>query len=173
MKELILNFDLLKKLGLYVFVPMLLIIIGSRLILFICTRKIKKQNIVKYNNIINYWTNLVAIFIAIVLLGISMVYVVYFINTMKIKNLIEENKLLYSLVIIIPIIPFSFFFYYLLNLIYLIRENKEQDKKEQELSDFQVPNIENFNKLMTDINNDRVNFVDSNLKEKDSNVEVI
>lgn len=166
MNDLILNFDLMIKLGLYVFAPMLGVIILSRIIIFLCTIKTRKQNINKYYNIINYWTNLVAIFIALILLAVAVVYVVYFINTMKTKNLISDNKLLFCIVIVVPIVPFSFFLYYLINLIYLVKEIKEQEEIEEPNS-FGFSDLDNENKLVSENTQEVINNQDADFNKRE------
>lgn len=57
------NFDLFYKLLLYVLLPTIVMIVLSRIIVSLCTRKIKETNPNKYYFILNYWTSLVAMII--------------------------------------------------------------------------------------------------------------
>ena len=76
------NFDLFYKLLLYVLLPTIVMIVLSRIIVSLCTRKIKETDPNKYYFILNYWTSLVAMIITIVLIIITYMYSKYFIGTL-------------------------------------------------------------------------------------------
>lgn len=116
------NFDLFYKLLLYVLLPTIVVIIISRMIVALCTRKIKETNPSKYYFVLNYWTSLVAMIITIVLIIITYMYSKYFIGTLQDKGLIEKAKPLYYVVRFSPAIPAAFFVYYLVG-VFMIKKN--------------------------------------------------
>lgn len=153
MSDVTFNFGLLLKLGMYIFLPVIILIFVSRMIILLCTRKIKKTDEEKYYRIINCWTSFVAIIITIALLIVTIVYAYYFINTMKSRGLVSRNKIIYYLVLIFPVIPFSFLIYYIVGLIRMGRiphdtNNLEESTHHSSIEEdhFQLPN--------TDANND-------------------
>lgn len=152
MSDITFNFGLLLKLGMYIFLPVVILIFLSRMIILLCTRKIKSTDEEKYYRIINCWTSFVAIIITIALLIVTIVYAYYFINTMKARGLVSRNKIIYYLVLVFPVIPFSFLIYYIVGLIRMGRVHHDnvdfEETPQQSMSEdhhFQLPdtNINN------------------------------
>lgn len=160
------NFDLFYKLLLYVLLPTIAVIIISRIIVALCTRKIKKTNPSKYYFVLNYWTSLVAMIITIVLIIITYMYSKYFIGTLQDKGLIEKAKPLYYVVRFSPAIPAAFFVYYLVG-VFMIKKNYNKhenysNNEEELLSD---------EKSLDDTLNSDSNTVKNN--ETDEEIEVL
>ncbi len=132
MSDITFNFGLLLKLGMYIFLPVVILIFVSRMIILLCTRKIKRTDEEKYYRIINCWTSFVAIIITIALLIVTIVYAYYFINTMKARGLVSRNKIIYYLVLVFPVIPFSFLIYYIVGLIRMGRIHHDTKDFEDE-----------------------------------------
>ena len=157
------NFDLFYKLLLYVLLPTIAMIVLSRIIVSLCTRKIKETNLNKYYFILNYWTSLVAMIITIVLIIITYMYSNYFIGTLQDKGLIEKAKSLYYMVRFSPAIPAVFFVYYLVG-VFMIKKNynkHENNSKEELLSD---------EKPIDDTLNMENNTVEANKNDEDIEV---
>lgn len=160
------NFDLFYKLLLYVLLPTIAMIVLSRIIVSLCTRKIKETNPNKYYFILNYWTSLVAMIITIVLIIITYMYSKYFIGTLQDKGLIEKAKPLYYVVRFSPAIPAAFFVYYLVG-VFMIKKNYNKhenysNNEEELLSD---------EKSLDDTLNSNSNTVKNN--ETDEEIEVL
>lgn len=122
------SFDLLYKLLLYVLLPTIGIIIISRIIIVMCTRKTKANNRDKYYFIMNCWTSLVAIAITVVLMIVAYMYSKYFTTTLQEKGLIEKAMILYYIVSFCPIIPFGYFIYYIVELFGIIKNHNDDIK---------------------------------------------
>lgn len=132
MSNLLVEFNVLWKLAIYVFLPLVVIILISRVVITIATRRIKKEDEDRYYTIMNYWTSFVAIIVALVLLVVTVIYVIYFTNTMKNRGLVESNKIIYYLVFVFPIIPFSFLIYYVIGFFHFSEEEKMEEIQEKE-----------------------------------------
>lgn len=159
------NFDLFYKLLLYVLLPTIAMIVLSRIIVSLCTRKIKETDPNKYYFILNYWTSLVAMIITIVLIIITYMYSNYFIGTLRDKGLIEKAKPLYYVVRFSPAIPAVFFVYYLVG-VFMIKKNynkheNNSNSKEELLSD---------EKPLDDTLNMENNTVEANKNDEDIEV---
>lgn len=119
------NFSFLFKLITYILIPVVLIVIATAIILKLYTKKIKETNRDRYNYIMNLYPSILAIIIVGILFAIVAGFAISFTNTMRVNNLVNDNKIIYYIIIITPIIPLSFLLYYIRKLI-LLRTNKEQ-----------------------------------------------
>lgn len=159
------NFDLFYKLLLYVLLPTIVMIVLSRIIVSLCTRKIKETDPNKYYFILNYWTSLVAMIITIVLIIITYMYSNYFIGTLQDKGLIEKAKPLYYVVRFSPAIPAAFFVYYLVG-VFMIKKNynkhENYSNNEEELLSDEKP--------IDDTLNMENNTVEANKNDEDIEV---
>lgn len=140
MSNVTFNFGLLLKLGMYIFLPVVVLIFMSRMIILFCTRKIKRTDEEKYYRIINSWTSFVAIIITVALLIVTIVYAYYFIDTLKSRNLISRNRTIYYLVLAFPVIPFSFLIYYIVGLIRMREIHHDIKDSNQPSNDFSIEN---------------------------------
>lgn len=138
MSNLFVDFDLLWKLAIYVFLPLVIVIFISRVVIAIATRRIKKEDEDRYYTIMNYWTSFVAVIVTLVLLVVTVIYVIYFTNAMKNRGLVESNKIIYYLVFVFPIIPFSFLIYYVIGFFHFSEEEKMEEIQEKEEYQFDL-----------------------------------
>ncbi len=161
-----LDFDLLIKLIIYVFLPMLGIILLSRLVVALCCRKTKKENPNRYQHILSYWSSFVAISTTIVLLAITVIYTFNFTKTMTAKGLVEKYKIIYYLMLFFPIIPFGFLIYYIIELVTIEKRVKRQNTMalEEEIS---ADKKENKDKKLVDNSQDSENSEETPSKEED------
>lgn len=127
MSDLTFNFDLLFKLVIYILLPTIILVLISRVIIALCTKKIKENNPERYYHITNSWLSVVAILITIVLLVVTIIYVLYFVSAMKEKGLVSTHKMMYYLVFAFPVVPFIFLVYYIVGLVKFRRLNKEEE----------------------------------------------
>lgn len=118
----------LKILLFYIIVPLTILL----LVFFIGTKiyeKLRKNKDVNHTNyVINYWTSFIGIFIASILLSISIGYVAAFTKLVNDYNALDDNIFFYYFFMIFPIIPFIFLIIYIRK---FIRNLKNQDKIEE------------------------------------------
>lgn len=138
------NIDFTQKsfidLVLKVFVPVLITIIIIGIILLLYARRAKKMGTINYNHKINISASLISIFVTIVLLAITISFSVNFINTMKVKGLLESNTIIYYIMLGNPIVPFLFLIY----LICVFIKELFHDKAELDIMDDDIQIADNY-----------------------------
>ena len=112
----------------YIIIPLTILL----LVFFIGTKiyeKLRKNKDINHTNyVINYWTSFIGIFIASILLSISIGYVAAFTKLVNDYNALDDNIFFYYFFMIFPIIPFIFLIIYIRK---FIRNLKNQDKIEE------------------------------------------
>lgn len=164
------NFSKKEFIGLIgkVFIPILIIVIIVGIILFLYKKNAEKKGIKGYNSRINFHASLISIVVTLVLLAITVIFSVNFINVMKSEGLVQTNKIIYYLIILSPVIPFIFLIYLITRLVKYIPDEGietniiEENEKEIEKSDFHN-NIEDNTK--SDNNEEQSNQSKENKEE--------
>ena len=109
----------------YIIIPLTILLLAF----FIGTKiyeKLRKNKDINHTNyVINYWTSFIGIFIASILLSISIGYVAAFTKLVNDYNALDDNIFFYYFFMIFPIIPFIFLIIYIRK---FIRNLKNQDK---------------------------------------------
>lgn len=140
------------ELTIKIFLPILLIILLVEAILFFYLKSAKNRDIPNYKEKVNIHFSIISIVITLVLIAITVCFAVNFINIMKAKNIIEHNKIIYYIIIITPLIPFTYIVYLIINFVKMLSNNeiKEDITKEK------IENINSLEKLntMDDISDD-------------------
>ena len=140
------------ELTIKIFLPILLIILLVEAILFFYLKSAKNRDIPNYKEKVNIHFSIISIVITLVLIAITVCFAVNFINIMKAKNIIEHNKIIYYIIIITPLIPFTYILYLIINFVKMLSNNeiKEDITKEK------IENINSLEKLntMDDISDD-------------------
>lgn len=120
--------------------------------MFFYLKSAKNRDIPNYKEKVNIHFSIISIVITLVLIAITVCFAVNFINIMKAKNIIEHNKIIYYIIIITPLIPFTYIVYLIINFVKMLSNNeiKEDITKEK------IENINSLEKLntMDDISDD-------------------
>lgn len=168
------DYSFLMKTIKYILLPVVATVVVVGFIVFIYSRKSKKENIEKYNYIIDLWTTLLAIFVVSALFAITLGFSLSLTSTIRQFSLIEGHEIIYYLVLLTPAIPFLFFIIYLYKLIITVANKPKKHKeknKEQSIDEDVYDNKENMD---CDVNytkfNDAINPVNA---DKESSVEVL
>lgn len=174
MSNITFNFSLLLKLGMYIFLPVIILIFLSWIAVALYSRKIKKDNIEKYYYIMNYWMSFIAIIITIALLIITIIYAYYFTDTMKNRNLVIQSRIIYHLVFVFPVIPFSFLIYYVVSLIktrnaYHQEKNFERFEKSQQQTEYDTSYTNDFHVSLTDVSDSIVSIPENEVQTDETN----
>lgn len=130
------NFSKKEFIGLIgeVFIPILIIVIIVGIVLGLYKKNAEKKGIKGYNNRINFHASLISIVVTLVLLALTVIFSVNFINVMKSEGLVQTNKIIYYLIILSPVIPFIFLIYLITRLVKYIPD--DEDEKETKNEDF-------------------------------------
>lgn len=111
----------------YIIIPLVVIIIlffvGTKLYTYYS--KDKDPN--KRNYVINYWSNVMGIIFASILLSVSIGYVLAFTENLRNINAVEENQVLYYFFMFFPVFPFVFLIYYIGKFISNIKKKERLD----------------------------------------------
>lgn len=129
MSDLTFNFNLLFKLVIYVLLPTIALVLISRVLVVLCTKKIKENDPERYYHIVNSWLSIVAILITIALFVVTIIYAFYFVSAMKEKNLVSTHQVMYYLVFAFPVVPFIFLIYYIVGLLKFRKLRKAEDQE--------------------------------------------
>lgn len=123
------DFAFLLKMIQYVFLPVLIVVIVTALIIYIYSKKIKKQDIKRYNYLVEFWTTFLAILIIGSLSAVTIGFSVSLSNTIRMYNLVKGNEVIYYLVICSPLIPLLFLVIYIYKMI-IVLLNKPKKQRE-------------------------------------------
>lgn len=125
------DFAFLIKMIKYVFLPVLAVVIVTAFIIYIYSRKVKKQDIKRYNYLVEFWTTFLAILIIGSLFAVTVGFAISLSDAIKMYNLVEGHEPIYYLVICSPLIPLLFLVIYIYRMI-IVLLNKP--KKQRELA---------------------------------------
>lgn len=130
------NFSKKEFIGLIgeVFIPILIIVIIVGIVLGLYKKNAEKKGIKGYNNRINFHASLISIVVTLVLLALTVIFSVNFINVMKSEGLVQTNKIIYYLIILSPVIPFIFLIYLITRLVKYIPDDEEKETKNEDFS---------------------------------------
>ncbi len=153
-----------------VFLPILIIVIIVGIVLWLYKKNAEKKGIKGYNNKINFHASLISIVVTLVLLAITVIFSVNFINVMKSQNLIQTNKIIYYIIILSPVIPFIFLIYLITRLVKTIPGNDELEtnKIEEKYED-----IEKYNDIKDIDTNKKDEEQSSSSKETKEEIELL
>ncbi len=135
------NYELLYKLLLYVFIPVFVVVVFLWVFLKIYYDKKKGDPTKNYARRGTILSLLLASVVTLILLTISLLYTNVFIEKMRSNNLIEDNKLIYNVVRMLPIIPFICLCFYLGNMFHSMTKKSRtafNDKLPKEENDIEV-----------------------------------
>lgn len=118
----------LKIILFYIIIPLTILLLIFFLGTKIYERLRKDKDVNRTNYVINYWTSFVGVFIASVLLSVSIGYGVAFTNLVRDYNAINENVFFYYFFMVFPIIPFVFLIIYIRK---FLRNLKKHDRIEE------------------------------------------
>lgn len=132
------DYSFLLKTLKYIFLPILAVVIIVGFIVFMYSRKTKKENIEKYNYIIDLWTTLLAITVIGALFAITLGFSLSLTKTIRIYDLIKGHEIIYYLVIATPVVPLIFLCIYLYKFVVTIFNKpktaiKNEEKKVQNI----------------------------------------
>ena len=112
----------------YIIIPLTILL----LVFFIGTKiyeKLRKNKDINHTNyVINYWNSFIGVFIASVLLSVSIGYGVAFTKLVNDYNALDDNIFFYYFFMAFPIIPLIFLIIYIRKFIHNL---KAQDKIEE------------------------------------------
>lgn len=165
MVDITYDYSFLLKMIKTVFLPLLLITFVIGFIIFIYSRKVKKTNIEKYNFIVDFFTNLLAIIIVGSLFAVTLGFSFSLIDTINAYDLKKGHEVIYYLVFLAPVLPFCFLFVYLYKMILLIISIPKNKKRK----------IDNDKNLSSDVNNNSnsSNIISDNVNNDKDNSEFI
>ncbi len=131
------DYSFLLKTLKYIFLPILAIVAIVGFIVFMYSRRTKKDNIEKYNYIIDLWTTLLAIAIIGGLFAVTLGFSLSLTNTIRSYDLIKGHEVVYYIVLSTPVVPLIFLFIYLYRFIVTVynkpkTEEKNENKQESE-----------------------------------------
>ena len=149
------DFSLLFTLIKFVFLPVTTIVVLAAVIIFITSRKVKKENIKRYNYIVDFWTTLLAILIIGALFAVTIGFSLSLSASIKMYNLIKGHELIYYLVLITPIIPFIFLIGYIYRIIVIMINKPKKEEVKEEIEEY-VPEPNNFNYVEDENNNEEI-----------------
>ena len=92
--------------------------------MFFYLKSAKNRDIPNYKEKVNIHFSIISIVITLVLIAITVCFAVNFINIMKAKNIIEHNKIIYYIIIITPLIPFTYIVYLIINFVKMLSNNE-------------------------------------------------
>lgn len=122
----------LRVLLFYVIIPLLVVLV----LFFIGTKIYEHHNKDKDKNrtnfVINYWSNVVGIFVTSILLSISIGFSLAFTENVRELNAIDENAFFYYFFMVFPVVPLLFLIYYIAKFIINIRKKDKLEKEESE-----------------------------------------
>lgn len=147
------NFSKKEFIGLIgeVFIPILIIVIIVGIVLGLYKKNAEKKGIKGYNNRINFHASLISIVVTLVLLALTVIFSVNFINVMKSEGLVQTNKIIYYLIILSPVIPFIFLIYLITRLVKYIPDDEDEKETKNEENKADIKN-EDFSNDLEDIN---------------------
>lgn len=156
------DYSFLLKMIRTVFLPLLLITFIIGFVIFIYSRKVKKKDIERYNFIVDFFTNLLAIIIVGSLFAVTLGFSFSLIDTINTYDLKKGHEVIYYLVFLAPVLPFSFLFVYLYKMILLIINIPKNKKRKTDIDENLSPEMNNnFNSnnsvINDDLNNDKDN----------------
>lgn len=160
MSNITLSLDLPIKLCLYVFLPTFAIILLLRLVLMLSLKKLKQNDSNRYYRVMSYYSGFSAIIFTATLLIVTVFYAKYFCSLIISKGLVDKYKLIYYLVLYLPLIPGLFLIYYFISL-FTIHRNVNDDKEikfaENDVTNEEVTtkNIESEKKLDSEQSNNQ------------------
>lgn len=174
------NFFMLMK---WVFIPVSVMVVIVGLIALIYKKVSKNTN--RTNRMIDFFTSLLAIVVTSLLLVIVVSFAISFIETMRERNLIEANKLIYYLILFIPIIPFSFLVYCIVKFAKTIALGKEDEisTKEEQPQESITQEMQNTTVVQNEqipqppiaqpVNNSNEGFVIATDQQKEDEIELL
>lgn len=123
------DFAFLIKMIKYVFLPVLAVVILTALIIYIYSRKVKKQDMQRYNYLVEFWTTFLAILIIGSLFAVTVGFAISLSNAIRMYNLIEGHEVIYYLVICSPLIPLLFLVIYIYRMIIVLLSKPKKQKE--------------------------------------------
>lgn len=126
------------------FLPILLIILLVEAILFLYLKKIKNKDITNYKEKVNIHFSIISIVITLVLIAITVCFSVNFVNILKAKDIVEQNKILYYVIILTPLIPFIYVVYLIINFVKMLSNVEINEDKQNEIAE-NDSSLEEFN----------------------------
>lgn len=135
----------------FVFLPVLAIVIVTAIIIFAYSKKVKQQDIKKYNYLVEFWTTLLAILIIGALFAITIGFSMSLSKAIEMYDLVKGNEIIYYLVLVTPIIPLIFLAIYIYRMIIVIL-NKPKETPKKLNADEIVPEPSNINYDQIDSN---------------------
>ena len=172
------DFSFLIKMIKFVFLPVLAIVILTAFIIMIYSKKVKQKDIQRYNYLVEFWTTLLAIMVIGALLAVTIGFSISLSESIKLYNLVEENEVIYYIVLATPLIPLLFLVIYIYRMIIvLINKPKKQRKIEVEEQEI-IPEpsvIEKNTSLVSDdkIDKDTTEGLDTNDEIKGGDEEFV
>lgn len=123
------------ELTIKLFVPILLIILVVEAILFLYLKKTKNKDIPNYKEKVNIHFSIISIVITLVLIAVTVCFSVNFINIMKAKDIVEQNKILYYVIILTPLIPFIYIVFLIINFSKMLSNVEIKEDKQKEITE--------------------------------------
>ena len=123
------DFSFLLQMIKYVFLPVLMVVILTAFIIYIYSRKVKKEDIKRYNYVVEFWTTLLAILIIGALFAVTVGFALSLSDTIEMYNLVEGNEIIYYLVLGTPLIPLIFLVAYAYRFINVLLSKPKSEKK--------------------------------------------
>lgn len=151
------DYSFLMKTLKYVLLPVMAIVVVVGFFVFIYSRRSKKDNIEKYNYVIDLWTTLIAIVVVGALLAVTLGFSLSLTNTIKSLNLIEGHELIYYIVLITPIVPGIFLLIYIYKFILTLANKPKNNEVAKEEQATVLEEVEE-EKEVVDYNNDFTKF---------------
>ena len=170
MVSFVYDYSFLLKTIKYILLPVIAIVAIVGFSVFIYSRKSKKENIEKYNYIIDLWTTLIAIVVVSTLFAITLGFSLSLTNTIKSLDLIKGHEIIYYIVIATPILPFIFLLIYLYTFILTIINRPKEDTSQNKINSDNNININDTG--AKEENNYDIDFTRFNEENSDKQINI-
>ena len=128
--ETIYSIEDLRFLFFYLIIPFTVILILFYIFTKIYTKKHQDQDKNYTNYVVNYWSNVLGIIFAAILLSVSLGFGAAFTRTLEDLAIVNENIFLYYFFMFFPILPLIFLFIYIGKFIRNMRRKEKLEREE-------------------------------------------
>lgn len=107
------DFNFIMKLVVCILLPIIAVVVIGFFLMRSYSKKLGDENTDFYNYTMDYCASLLAMVIVGILLAVVAGFSISFTHTMRIKDIVIGNEIIYYFLMFIPIIPFIFLLYYI------------------------------------------------------------
>lgn len=107
------DFGFFMKLVFYILLPIIMVVIVGLFLIKSYSKKVSEKDTIIYHYTMDYCASLLAMIIVGILFAIVSGFAISFTHTMRIKDIISGNEMIYYIFMFLPVIPLIFLLYYL------------------------------------------------------------